>query len=200
MASRAHVIHDYSFAKHPSRPRYRTDDDPVVLPRSKSDLSARSVFAALIASGLVVASSYALFSSPVPMLGETQAASLTRDWRPNPDVEGANVTNELSGPAMSVPSIATASNPADFESDTPIMSPAKPDEVIIDDSLQLRSMPPVVDPTPIPEVQPAPSPNAPTPQAQPPYPNPTTTPPDGIAPDVSPATPTPPLDPQNPYR
>ena len=200
MASRAHVIHGYSFPKQSDRPRrqvwYQSDEDPVVLPRSKSEgISFRSVFAALIASALVVGSSYALFSSPTatPMLGETEAAPLSPDWQPNLDIERANVTNELSGPALSVPNTAAVTNAAnleDFETETPIMSPARPDQVTIDDSLQLRTQqPPMTDPTPAPEVRPAP------------YPNPTTTPPDGIAPEPSPpTTPTPGLDPENPYR
>jgi len=196
MASRAHAIHDYPFATPHGRARrevwYRTDDDPVVLPRSKSyGISLRSALAALIASGLVVASSYALFSSPQPKLGETAAAPLWRDWQPNLDVERANVTNQLSGPALAVPSIGSPTT-TDFAADTPIMSPARPDEVIIDDSLQLKSDQPPSPPAQAPEAVPAP------------YPNPTTTPPEGIAPDAapdaSPATPTPSLDPENPYR
>jgi hypothetical protein len=195
MASRAHAVHDYPFATPHGRARrdvwYRADDDdPVVLPRSKIDgISARSALAALIASGLVVASSYALFSSPSPQpkLGETAAAPLWRDWQPNLDVERANVTNQLSGPALAVPSIASPTA-TDFDSDTPITSPARPDEVIIDDSLQLKSDQPTSQPAQPPEVLPAP------------YPNPTTTPPEGVAPDASPATPTPSLDPENPYR
>jgi hypothetical protein len=192
MASRAHAIHDYPFATPHGRARrevwYRTDDDPVVLPRSKGDgISARSAFAALIASGLVVASSYALFSSPEPQLGETAAAPLSRDWQPNLDVERANVTNQLSGPALAVPSTASATA-SDFAADTPIMSPVRPDEVILDDSLQLKTDQPMSQPAQTPEVSPAP------------YPNPTTTPPEGIAPNASPATPTPSLDPENPYR
>jgi hypothetical protein len=122
-----------------------------------------------------------------------------RDWQPDPEVTRANITNQLSGPALAVPDrgaltsaddvdadatdtdTATTATPSDRPRSTaaPSRSSGSSDEVILDDRVlnPPSSFPPV------------------------PYPNPTSTPPDAIAPpDATPQTPAPALDPDNPYR
>ena len=205
MASRAHVLHDYSFGRGSERPRrelrFRTDE-PVNLPRTGMlRLGGGLILAALTAGALVAGSAYAVLYVPAPAMAVTPTTPLTRDFAANPELGRANVTNQLSGPAHAVPQLGTL---GPIEEDVPMFShesssdSSPSSEVLIDDSApgaqqtfpqpnQSSSLPPETPALP-----------ATTPEA--PYPNPTLTPPEGIAPDASPQTPTPALDPENPYR
>ena len=200
MASRAHVVYDYPISREhwPQREVWYRNDEPVVLPRTSAfRLSGGLILAALTAGALLAGSAYSVLYTPPPPLAETPIASLTRDYTVDTQVERANVTNQLSGPALAVPQTGEAVGAE--EQDVPMFgSDSRDHEVFIDDSA------PGAQPR-MPQTSPAmPPPQAPKlPQAEPsaPYPNPTITPPEGIAPDpASPQTPTPALDPQNPYR
>jgi hypothetical protein len=202
MASRAHALHHDSFREAPSRPRrqvWHQSDDPVVLPRSRRwNFNSALVAAALVATGVVVASGYGVFyagQSGQPMLAETPALPLASDWAGDAELTRANVVNLLSGPAFAVPSVVAPENIAEQETDTPSTSQGQRHDYAIDDSapgVQER----------LPKAAPSPPLDAPFPEPiSNPYPNPTTTPPDGVAPpDSPPQTPTPALDPENPYR
>ncbi len=194
MASRAHVIHEYPFARQSPRPRrqvwYRSSADPVVLPRGGSGgISAALVVSALIASSVIAGGAYAVYfaGAGAPAMVETPAAPVDARWEPDIEPIRANVVRALQGPVVSVPSV-TSGPQAPLETDTPSAGAGR-DDYFIDDSKQLIR----------PEPQPVPrSPDSPR---QLPYPNPTTTPPDAVAPpDVTPEIPTPALDPENPYR
>ena len=101
----------------------------------------------------------------------------------------------LEGPAHAVPNVATASELAE-ETDTP--------------APEVRTPPPEVrlEPAPVPRPRPIPAPAQTPPLPSEPdtpkqqvYPDPTTTPPDAIAPPGSnPELPLPLLDPENPYQ
>jgi hypothetical protein len=204
MASRAHVFPDHPFGRVPPRspaPRPRRDvwyrdreDDPIELPRSSLFRLGGGLLLALAAGAAIVAGS-ALASSHTgaPSLSPTPALPLVRDWQPDADFTRANITNQLSGPALAVPDrgVPTSTDETDAtDTATPMTSelprssaaPARApsrDDIILDD----RVLNPPLSSPPVP------------------YPNPTTTPPDGIAPpDSAPQTPTPTLDPDNPYR
>lgn len=204
MASRAHVFPDYSYGREVSRRRrpvvFQTND-PVVLPRSRSwDINGGLIAAAAAATLLVAGATYAVFYSEPTRLAETEAASLQREYQPDSDWARVNALKALSGPVVAtpravemstLPTEATApSTPSSFDSGAGLM-PASRSEVIINDSA-----PGVQDSLPQPS------------EAQPslaPYPNPTTTPPDAIAPREESTTPglestTPALDNENPYR
>jgi len=193
MASRAHVIHDFpSYPDHSARVRrvvrYR-DEDPVVLPRTSIWSSGAGLIGvALAAAAIVGGSAYAAYHPELPAMAETPAAPLEPDWQPLPATSRAAVTNVLSGPAHAAPERATPNN--ELESNTPIVS-GNSSEATLDELAP-------AEPSHLPQTAPN---TPPTPEAAPVVPNPTTTPPDAIAPPSStPETPTPVLDPENPYR
>jgi hypothetical protein len=205
MASRTHDFHDYSFGSAHSRPRqvwYRRED-PVELPRTSVWTAGGGLLVAAAAmAALAIGGAYAaVHEAPPPLLEETQALPPIEAWQPTATLSQAQVINVLQGPAMSVPEKTGTSVASETEQDVPSTSfeapssqspsfeapssaspslappPSESREVIIDDSK-------LYPPTPAP------------------YPNPTTTPPDAVAPpvtDPSTATP-PPLDTENPYR
>lgn len=212
--ARAHVIYDYPL-HHPasarSTPRdvwYRsTEEEPVVVPKNGVLRAGGGLLlAAMTGVALVAGSAYAVINAPAPPMAETPSSPLLRGYTPDTQFEQANVTNELSGPALAVPQTGAASEATDQE---PIFNAnvsretsreSRDNETFIDDSAAgvqpQQPPPPAAQPAPVPE------PAAPqTPTAEPPktYPNPTTTPPDGYAPNQSPVTPLPKLDPENPY-
>ncbi|MES1186601.1 MAG: hypothetical protein ABUL60_22500 [Myxococcales bacterium] len=195
MASRAHVIHDYSFSNPQARPRrqIRYRDDPVVVPRSSVWRAGGGVVVSALALGAIVAASaYAAYHPEPPALAETPSAPLLDTWQLDPLVQDAHVTNLLAGPARAVPNRA-APNAGSFLDDEPFIS-TPPDQVIINDSAQgVQEHLPGVAP------EPAPASTAPEVAEPKPYPNPTTTPPEAIAP-TSPTPQTSTLDPENPYR
>jgi hypothetical protein len=149
---------------------------------------------ALITAGIAAASAYSVFRTEPAALAETPLLPLERDARSDPELTHAHVIKGLNGPAFAVRSSeAPESASVDaVESLTPTTSAYRNDHVIDDAA-------PGVQPQLL--QQPAPI-EAPYPErVSPPYPNPSTTPPEGIAPpDTAPETPTPALDPENPYR
>jgi hypothetical protein len=202
MVARAHAVHDYSFAGAPVRPRRQVwlqDDEPVVLPRGRSESRAGAalVISAILASVLVAGSTYAVYRTAPPELAETPTAPFTMAWEPDAAVTQASTLNALLGPAMAVPGVegpTTLSEPAST-SDVPAQTGSSR-EVIIDDSA------PGVQqalPQPAPELGTV---NAEPPSSLPaaPYPNPTITPPEMVAPPSStPEAPPVNLDAENPY-
>jgi hypothetical protein len=211
MASRSHVIHDYRFGGSPTRSRrevWYPDEDPVVLPRSSSwSVSGGLIAAALTASALIAASVLSIsYRDAPPQLAETPTAPLEREWQPDSQVAQANVVQALNHRALSVPSAVSVAN-LPLEADTPSdggrvrSTPSRREshQYPIDDSApgaqerfpQPPQSKPLVPETPVLPVD--------LPQA--PYPNPTMTPPEGVAPsDAAPETPTPELERENPYR
>ena len=192
MTSRAHV-YDYSFNDDARRPRrqLRFREDPIVLPKSSVWSTGGGLVAVALAAGaLVVCSAYAAYHAEPATLTDTLSLPLERDWQPQSTNVRAQVTNLLSGPALAVPSVASATPNHEFDTDTPIMS-SDAHEVTIDDSAPgAQSHFPQATPIPV-----APDDRRTV------VPDPTTTPPDAIAPPNSaPETPTPVLDPENPYR
>lgn len=194
MAARAHVIHDYVVAS--PRPRSRRQvwyrDDPVVLPRSSVWNAGAGIIAAAVAIGAIVtASAFAGFRPEAPVLSETPALPMLDQWQPDSLVEQANVTNLLAGPAHAVPSLDGPNGAAHLDAEPifsrPELSPGTLSPEMSDDqSLPGTRTLPYPGPTTTPAL---------------PYPDPTTTPPDGVAPpEATPSTPTPALDPENPYR
>ena len=195
MASRFHVVQDYSFGGGAVRPRrqvrYR-GDDPVVLPRSSIWSTGGGLVAVVLAAGaIVVGSAYAAYHTEPAALAGTPALALDRDWQPLAGNVRGEVTNLLSGPALAVPSVASPTRKGSTETDTPLM-PSDAHGAIVDDSApgaQQRFPPAAPQRVTPPEARPAI------------VPDPTTTPPDAIAPPNSaPETPTPVFDPENPYR
>lgn len=205
MASRAHVIHDYTFGRQPPvrqrRAVWMHPDEAVVLPRSRNLSGAGALLvSALVASALTAGLTYAVYVSDIPTLKATEAAPLAGSWQPDPSVVSAAITNQLSGPAFAVPSREGQPTVAEEgwadvplnrdAATTPSSSAADgPRETWIDDSA------PSTQPAPIQEQLPS---TPATPEV--PYPNPTTTPPEGFAPSSpqpDPATPA--GDPDNPY-
>ncbi len=192
MTSRAHV-YDYSFDGDARRPRrqLRFREDPIVLPKSSIWSTGGGLVAVVVAAGaLVVGSAYAAYHTQPATLTDTPSLPLERDWQPPSTNVRAQVTNLLSGPALAVPSVASSTPGGDFETDTPIMS-SDAHEMTIDDSAPgAQSRFPQTTPNPL----------APDDRRRL-VPDPTTTPPDAIAPPNSaPETPTPLLNPENPYR
>jgi hypothetical protein len=193
MASRAHVIHDYPLQPRQRRPLRFQTHDPVVLPRSRDwDINGGLIAAALAATALVAAATYAVFYTQPPQLNATPALSLERDYEVDPSFARVNALKALSGPVIAAPDRFNASLPPANDglstSSVGHESWSGSGEVMINDSA-----PGVQETLPQPD----------QPSAMPPatYPNPTSTPPDAIAPpDVQPETPTPVLDPENPYR
>jgi hypothetical protein len=198
MASRAHVIHDYSLEPRQRRPLRFQTNDPVVLPRSRDwDISGGLIAAAVAATALVAAATYAVYYTEPPKLAATPTLSLERDYQVDPELARGNALKALGGPVLAAPDrFTSALPPADdglSGSTLGSSSPRAGDEVIINDNA-----PGAQDTFPQPgAVQPDQSSVAPPAT----YPSPTSTPPDAIAPpDVQPQTPTPVLDPENPYR
>lgn len=191
MASRAHAIPSYSFDREVSRRRrpvvFQTND-PVVLPRSRSwDINGGLIAAAAAATLLVAGATYAVYYTEPARLTATPTASLEREYVPDGDLARVNALKALSAPTIAAPveSMSMPAMPATtestFDSGAGFM-PSTRSEVIIDDSA-----PGVQDTLPQPAEQ------GPTTA---PYPNPTTTPPDAIAPAEESMT----LDTENPYR
>ena len=205
MVARAHAVHDYSFAGAPVRPRRQVwlqDDEPVVLPRGRSESRAGAalVISAVLASVLVAGATYAVYRTAPPELAETPTAPFTKTWEPDAALTQASTLNALLGPAMAAQSVegTTLSEPA------PAAQGAEQSrQVMIDDSapgLQEALPQPApeqrtFEPEPLrpPEVPPSSMPAAP-------YPNPTITPPEMVAPpSSSPEAPPVTSEPENPY-
>ena len=185
MASKAHVIHDYSFGHARTRPRRQLWfplDEPVELPRSSIwSTGGGALVTVLTMASLVVGSAYAASRSVAPSLAETPTLPLAETWQPDPSFAQATLTNLLTGPALAAPDKAVVIN-TPLATDAPKTEAPKnvshAHEVISDDSAPYPA-----------ETRAAP------------YPNPTTTPPDAIAPPhTDPLVPTPLRDPENPYR
>lgn len=210
--ARAHVIYDYPLhhATPSHAPRdawYRsTEEEPVVVPKNGMFRAGGGLLlAAATGFALIAGSAYAVLNAPPPFMAETPTTPLWRAYTPDTLAEQANLTNELSGPALAVPQTGTASFADDqepiFSTNSSRESPATDNrerETFIDDSAPgvqpQQPPPPAAQPAPIPE------PAAPQTPPEPPsaYPNPTTTPPDGYAPEQKPLAP-PPLERENPY-
>lgn len=195
MASRAHVI-DYAFHHPQPRPRRPAHypNDPVIVPRSSVWRAGGGVIATALALGAIVAASaYAAYHPEPPALAETPTAPLVSSWQLDSLVQDAHVKNLLAGPAHAVPNVARPNDTSAFDDEPFVSTPT--DHVVIDDSAPgVQEHLPGVAPE-SPAVPSNPGVERPT------YPNPVTTPPDAIAPpDTAPQTPTPALDPENPYR
>jgi hypothetical protein len=123
-------------------------------------------------AALVIGSAYAAFREPPPqLLEETLALPPLATWQPDATLSRAHVINVLQGPALSVPEKATSA-PAETES-------SLPPTALEPRSSQARSS----------ESQATP------------YPDPTTTPPDAIAPlSPEPTAAPPPAGSENPYQ
>jgi hypothetical protein len=168
------------------------------VPRSSVWSAGAGIIASALAIGAIVtASAFAGFRPDSPTLSETPALPMLDHWQLDSLVEHANVTNLLAGPAHAVPSLDGPTNAARLDEE-PIFSPPalsgsnqlSPAEL----SPEASSDPSLPGTRTLPYPGPATAPPLP-------YPNPTTTPPDAVAPpEASPQTPTPPLDPENPYR
>jgi len=199
MAARAHAAHDYSFGDVSTRPRrdvYFRREDPVVLPRGRGfSIDFRLIGAALLATGLVTAATYAVFSTAPPAMAETPTLPLVREWLPSAEAAHANALKALAGPALATRSLSEPRSPADGEpivdAPTRLMESTVPERVApsqpssTSSSLDSPKAQDLVPELPKPET----------------YPNPTTTPPDGVAPpEASPEVPSPVLAPDNPYR
>jgi len=199
MASRAHVIHHFSLDD--SRPRRHVrygSDDPIVLPLSRSwGMNGAVLVLALVTAGVAAASAYSVFRSQpaaTPTLAETPVLPLERDLDSDAELMHAHVIQALNGPAFAVRNIVAPGSEEVKAPETAIpTASAHRHDYIVDDSA------PGVQPK---SAEPLPPVEAPFPERMsPPYPNPSTTPPEGIAPpEIAPETPTPALDPENPYR
>lgn len=213
MASRAHVIHDYPFGRQPpQRPRravWLHTNEEVVLPRSRNMSGAGALLvSALAASALTAGLAYAVYVSDVPALTTTEAAPLTSRWEPDPNLASAAITNQLSGPAYAAPSREGAvTMPEDGWADVPLTSDTGTASSGASREAWANDAAPGLQPAPIQQQLPS-TPSMPaTPDVEPPaeltpapYPNPTTTPPEGFAPSAAPSEVTPPArDPENPY-
>lgn len=201
MASRAHVVYDYPLPSDSDAPRRRarhSTDDPVVLPRvSAFSMSGGLIIAALTAGALVAGSAFDLFRAPAPaVLAETPTTPLERDYSVDQMPVVASITNQLSGPTHAVLQAGNMSE-AEPSGEVPLFSSessqvssdsSRGPEVIINDSAPGAQESFPQRPSAAPSAAPAP------------YPNPTSTPPDDIAPESAPQTPTPVLEPENPYR
>lgn len=195
MASKAHVIHDYSFGGARSlrrRQAWYLRDEPITLPKSSLWAAGFGAIATAAATAAIVAgAAYAAFHVAPARLTETPTLAPAEAWQPDlAAVNQAGLVNLLQGPALAVPDKATL--PSESADETAAATTTSPDtrEVIIDDT----KLYPLDESKRYPRT---------APPEQPPvlYPNPTTTPPDAIAPPAStPAQPSPSLDPENPYR
>lgn len=204
MAARAHVIPDYSLQPRQRRPLRFQTNDPVVLPRSRDwDINGGLIAAAVAATALIAGATYAVYYTEPPKLAATPTLSLERGYEVDDHFSRGNALKALSGAAVAAPdslngalSPGVALPPGDdglSTSSAAIPQRSAGSEVVIDDSA-----PGAQETFPQPDAgEPAQSSVAPAA----PYPNPTTTPPDAIAPpEAEPQTPTPALDPENPYR
>jgi hypothetical protein len=194
MASTAQVFPHHTYGAAEPRPLRFQTYDPVVLPRSRSwDISGGLIGAAAIATLLVTGAAYAISYTETPSLGVTEAPALEREYTPDDSFARASTLKALSGPMVVSPAAAWVETSAPhlesaWESAAP--STADASEVRIDDSA-----PGVQESLPQPAEDQA---------ATAPYPNPTTTPPDVIAPTEVPS-PTglesaPVTSEENPYR
>jgi len=194
MAARAHVIHDYVLPVPRGRARrevlYR--NDPVVLPRTSVWSAGAGVIATAVAIGAIVtASAFAGFRPESPVLSETPALPMLDNWQPDSLVEHANVTNLLAGPAHAVRSLEGANGAAHLDEE-PIFNQRELGPAELSPETSNESSLPGTRTLPYP---------GPTMTPTLPYPNPTTTPPDAVAPPDAPSsTPTPALEPENPYQ
>ena len=203
MAARAHVARDYSFGDVSSRPRrdvYFRREDPVVLPRGRRfALDLRLIGAALLATAVVTASTYAVFTATPPTLAPTPTLPLVREWTPSPELGRASALTALAGPALATRSLIDPRTPADSE---PLVEAVSSEAA---STYPQSSVPPRAAPQSTPSQSSLDSPRGqdlvpelPKPEV---YPNPTTTPPEGVAPpEVSSDAPSPSLAPDNPYQ
>jgi len=199
MASRAHAVRHYSFGNVASRPQsdawYRRED-PVVLPRSGGvRLDYRLIAAALAASALVTAATYGVFYTAPPIVAETAELPLSGAWSlDTAALESAHVSRALSGPAVAardVPRAQQRSEPEVFFDEGAAAS--EPTSSDVSASSTSLSSPEAFSTPSVPT-------DAPRDAAPAPYPNPTTTPPDAIAPPEASPIDAPKLDTENPYR
>lgn len=200
MASRAHVIHDYSFGGARSlrrRQAWYLAEDPVKLPKSSFWVASLGALATAAATAAIVAAGASVaFNAAPARLTDTPALAPAEVWQPDlAAVNEAGRARLMFGPALAVPDKAAPLASAEG-SDDAMMSSSESREVIIDDSKLY----------PLDEAKRYPR-TAPPEQPPVPYPNPVTTPPDAIAPPATtPAEPAPTpepapaLDPENPYR
>jgi len=208
MASRAHAVRHYSIgnvATQPQRDVWYRREDPVVLPRSRGwSLDYRLVAAALAASALVTAATYALFYTAPPTVAETAELPFNGTWSLSTDtLESAHVTRALSGPAFAardVPSAQQGAEPEVFFDEAAAAAEQQSSSNGMSTAPELSPAP--VQPLSPPEVYPKPSVPTDTPRdvTPAPYPNPTTTPPDAVAPPEMSPLDAPKLDSENPYR
>ena len=196
MASRAHVIHDYSFGGARSlrrRQAWYLSEDPIKLPKSSFWVASFGALATAAATAAIVAAgAYAAFNAAPARLTETPALAPAPGTEWQPDLAAVNQAGQvrlMQGPALAVRDKAVPLEGAEGSEEAGMSSPESR-EVIIDDS----KLYPLDDSKRYPRT---------APPEQPPvtYPNPVTTPPDAIAPPATnPAEPAPTLDPENPYR
>jgi hypothetical protein len=203
--ARAHVIYDYPGQWHAPRDAWyrNTQDEPVVVPKNGIFRAGGGlILAALTGIALVAGSAYAVINAPAPPMAETPITPLSRSYTPDTQPVQANVTNELSGPALAVPQTGAPAAAADNEPMFGInksvvdkgVDKKHEDDFFIDDSApgaQPVQPPPAAEPPALGQPPAAPQ----TPPAPPTsYPNPTTTPPDGYAPGSVQGVPPPPSD------
>jgi hypothetical protein len=206
MVARAHAVHDYSFAGAPVRPRRQVwlhDDEPVVLPRGRSESRAGAVLvvSAILASVLVAGATYAVYRTAPPELAETPTTPFVKPWEPDAALTQASTLNALLGPAMAAQSVegTTLSEPAAV-GDKP-ESADRSREVILDDSapgLQGALPQPAPEQGTIAAEPLLPQDVPPSSMPAAPYPNPTITPPEMVAPST-PEAPVTEAMPENPY-
>lgn len=196
MASRAQVIHDYSFGGARSlrrRQAWYRNDEPVSLPKNSFWMAGVGAFAtALATAAIVAAGAYAAYHVAPAQLTETPALTPAEVWQPDLAlVNQAGQVQLLNGRAFSVPDKAALPIESIDATEAAMSSSTDTREVIIDDS----KLYPLDESKRYPRTAPPEHPPVP-------YPNPTTTPPDAIAPPatMTPAEPAPTLDPENPYR
>jgi hypothetical protein len=227
MAARAHAVHDYSSIGASERPRRQVwlrdeDYDAVVLPRGhQGSISGALILSAVLASVLVGGAAYGVYVATTPAaakMAETPAIPLDKSWQVDPAVTQANVAFALKGRPVAQTAAAAAA-PILTPADLPALQSRQAElpassldgqhilrkEVVLDDAAPgfQESLPqpnvqtaPLVDPK-LPEAV-MPKPEAPV-LPEPPYPNPTTTPPEMTQPPVDSGLGTPKTDPQNPY-
>jgi hypothetical protein len=197
MASRAHVIHDYSFGGARSlrrRQAWYLSEDPIKLPKSSFwVISFGALATAAATAAIVAAGAYAAFNAAPARLTETPALAPVSEWQPDlASINQAGMVRLMQGPALAVrdkAALPLEEAQGSEASDAAAMSSPESREVIIDDS----KLYPLDESKRYPRTAP--------PEEAPVYPNPVTTPPDAIAPPATnPAEPTPILDPENPYR
>ena len=195
MASRAPVMHGYALGNERRRRRvWYQQSDPVVLPAPRSETSPTLIVSALIASSLIAGVAYAVYFSGASPLADTATPPLERSFELDSEALRARTLPLLQRPAFAAPERASAEGESEPDaSDTPAPTSR---ETVIDDSRQVSPPPRRA---PAPALAPTPPPQLPDQQPATPYPNPTTTPPDGIAPDLDLNRATPGLDPENPY-